>query len=81
MHDSSILVLNLVFAGTLGIGLLMFLGQLAAFISLLAITATVEYLVVTLGKLVLRTRKSAPHRQLHGRHYSQASPAADTSDG
>ncbi|MBT2551426.1 hypothetical protein [Arthrobacter sp. ISL-65] len=81
MHDSSILVFNLVFAGTLGIGLLMLLGQLAAFIVLLATAATVEFLVVTLGALVRRTRKSASHRQLRGRHFSRVSPAADTSDG
>jgi hypothetical protein len=81
MHDPSILILNLVYAGTLGIGLLMFLGQLAAFIILLAIAATVDLLVVALGARVSRTRKSAPQRQLHGRHFSRVSPAADTSDG
>jgi fatty acid desaturase len=81
MDDSSILIFNLVFAGTLGIGFLMFLGQLAAFIVLLAITATVEFLVITLGALIRRTRKSAPQRQLRGRHFSRVSPATDASDG
>lgn len=75
MHDASILVFNLVYAGTLGIGLLMFIGQLAAFIVLLAIAATVEFLVVTLGGIVRRARKPGPQRQLQGRHFSQISPA------
>jgi fatty acid desaturase len=81
MDDSSTLVFNLFFAGTLGIGFLMFLVQLAAFIVLLAVAATVEFLVVTLGALVPRTRKSAPHRQLCGRHYSRMLPSADAFDG
>jgi hypothetical protein len=71
MHDSSILVFNLVYAGTLGIGLLMFFGQLAAFIVLLAITAMIELLVVIVGALVGRRRKPAAQRQLRGRHFAR----------
>lgn len=52
MADSSILVFNLVFAGTLGIGFLMFLGQLAASMVLLAIAAGAELPVVCLGTLI-----------------------------
>jgi hypothetical protein len=71
MDDSSILVFNLVYAGTLGIGLLMFLGQLAAFVVLLAFAAMIELLVVAAGALLGRTQKPAVHRQLRGRHFSR----------
>jgi hypothetical protein len=80
MHDSPILVVNLVYAGTLGIGLLLFLGQLAAFIVLLITAATAKLLTNVLRKLIRRSRKPAPHRQLQGRHFSQVPATADTSD-
>jgi hypothetical protein len=80
MHDSSVLVFNLVYAGTLGIGLLMFLGHLAAFIVLLACAATAKLLTNALRALVRRLRNPAPRRQLRGRHFSRVSPAADTFD-
>lgn len=80
MHDSSILVFNLVYAGTLGIGLLMFLGHLAAFIVLLASAAIAKLLTNVLRALVRRLRKPAAHRQLRGRHFSRVPPAADTFD-
>jgi hypothetical protein len=71
MSDSPMLVFNLVYAGTLGIGLLLFLGQLAAFIVLLVTAATAKLLTNTLRTLVRRLQKPAPHRQLRGRHFSQ----------
>ena len=80
MHDSSILVFNLVYAGTLGIGLLMFLGQLGAFIVLLASAATAKVLAVALAALFRRIRKPAPHQRLHGRHFSRGTPTADAFD-
>ena len=80
MHDSPILVVNLVYAGTLGIGLLLFLGQLAAFIVLLATAATVKLLISALRTLIRHSRKPAPHRQPQGRHFSRAQATADTSN-
>ncbi|MDP9890082.1 hypothetical protein J2S98_003999 [Arthrobacter oryzae] len=76
MHDSPILVVNLVYAGTLGIGLLLFLGQLAAFIVLLISAATAKLLTNAIRTLILRSRELAPHRQ--GRHFSQVPATADT---
>ena len=78
MHDSPILVVNLVYAGTLGIGLLLFLGQLAAFIVLLISAATAKLLTNAIRTLILRSRELAPHRQLQGRHFSQVPATADT---
>ena len=81
MHDASTLVFNLVYAGTLGIGLLMFLGHLVAFIVLLASAGIAKLLANVLQALVRRLREPAPHRQLRGRHFSRVSPAADAFDG
>lgn len=80
MHDSPIMVFNLVYAGTLGIGLMLFLGQLAAFIVLLISAATVKLLTNALRTLIPRLRKPAPHRQLQGRHFSRVSSTADAFD-
>lgn len=77
MHDSSALVFNLVYAGTLGIGLLMFLGHLSAFIVLLASAGIAKLLTNVLRALAHRLRRPAPHRQLRGRHFSRVSPAAN----
>lgn len=74
------MVINLVYAGTLGIGLLLFLGQLAAFIVLLISAATVKLLTNALRTLVRRSRKPAPQRQLQGRHFSRVPATADTSN-
>ena len=79
MHDSPTLVVNLVYVGTLGIGLLLFLGQLATFSVLLITAATVKLLTTALRTLVRRSRKPAPHRQLQGRHFSSVAATADTS--
>lgn len=80
MHDSPMLVINLVYAGTLGIGLLLLLGQLAAFIVLLVTAATVKLLTNALRALIRRSRKLAPPPQLHGRHFSRVPATGDTSD-
>ncbi len=46
VHDSSTLVLALTYAGALGIALLMFLGQLAAFTAPLASAASAKLLIL-----------------------------------
>jgi hypothetical protein len=80
MHDSSTLVFNLVYAGTLGVGFLMFLCHLGAFIVLLASAATAKLLMNALRALIRRLRNPVAHRQLSGRHFSPMSPAATTFD-
>lgn len=52
MHDSSTLVFNLTYAGTLGVALPMLLGQLAAFTALLAIATTAKLLIYAIRILV-----------------------------
>lgn len=51
MHDPTVLVVNLVYASTVGIGFLMFLGHVAAFIVLLASAATAKLLTNALRAL------------------------------
>jgi hypothetical protein len=71
MPDSPTMVFNLVYAGTLGIGFLMFLGHLGAFMVLLASAAIAKLLTNVLRALIRRLPKPAPHRQLRGRHFSR----------
>lgn len=81
MHDPTVLVVNLVYASTLGIGFLMFLGHVAAFIVLLASAATAKLMTNAFRALVLRLRNPATHPQLLGRHFSRVPPAADAFEG
>jgi hypothetical protein len=61
MHDpTTVLVVNLDYASILGIGFLMFLGHVAAFIVLLAGAATAKPLTKALRALVLRLRNPQP---------------------
>lgn len=63
MRDSSTLVFTLTYAGTLGVALLMFLGQLAAFTALLAIAASAK-LLIHAARASRRRRRALKFRRL-----------------
>lgn len=67
MSDPSTLTFALTYTGTLAVALLLFLGQFAALVALLALATTFRLLVYAVRAMTgLRAASLAPH----GRHFA-----------